>query len=60
MTALTDEQFWQQTISEALLNRAEYNFLDFKRNASEKTERLKEHINAFGNLQTGGDRKSVV
>ncbi len=54
MTALTDEQFWQQTISEALLNRAEYNFLDFKRNASEKTERLKEHINAFGNLQTGG------
>lgn len=51
---LTNRKFWEQLIREALNNRAEYNFLDFKLNLSDKTERLKEHINAFGNLERGG------
>ena len=38
----------------ALRSRAEYNFLDFKLNLSDKNERIKEHINAFGNLERGG------
>jgi len=49
-----DNQFWKKLIEEALQNKAEYNFLDFKLSASEKNERLKEHINAFGNLERGG------
>jgi len=51
---LTGKKFWGQLIREALNNRTEYNFLDFKLNLSDKTERLKEHINAFGNLERGG------
>jgi ATP-dependent DNA helicase RecG len=37
-----------------LLNKAEYNFLDFKFELSDNNERIKEHINAFGNLERGG------
>lgn len=51
---INDQTFWQQLITDALENKAEYNFLDFKRNLSEKNERLKEHINAFANLERGG------
>ncbi len=51
---LDDATFWKQLIEEALESRAEYNFLDFKLNLSEKNDRLKEHINAFGNLERGG------
>jgi ATP-dependent DNA helicase RecG len=47
-------QFWKKLIEEALESRAEYNFLDFKLNLSDKNERIKEHINAFGNLERGG------
>lgn len=51
---LNDKTFWKQLIEEALKSKAEYGFLDFKLNLSEKNERLKEHINAFGNLERGG------
>lgn len=51
---LSDETFWKQLIEEAIQSRAEYNFLDFKLNLSDKNERIKEHINAFGNLERGG------
>lgn len=51
---LNDEQFWIQLVKEALENRAEFNFLDFKLQLSDKSDRLKEHINAFGNLERGG------
>jgi len=51
---LDDKSFWKQLIEEALQSKAEYNFLDFKLNLSDKNERLKEHINAFGNLERGG------
>ncbi len=49
-----DETFWCKLIQEALASKAEYAFLDFKLTLSEKNERLKEHINAFGNLEKGG------
>lgn len=51
---LTEKLFWKKLIEEALQNKGEYNFLDFKLNLSEHNERLKEHINAFGNLERGG------
>lgn len=51
---LSDKEFWKKLIEEALSNKAEYNFLDFKLDLSEKNERTKEHINAFGNLERGG------
>jgi ATP-dependent DNA helicase RecG len=51
---LTDEKFWQNLVEEAICNKAEYNFLDFKLIISEKTERFKEHVNAFGNAEIGG------
>jgi predicted HTH transcriptional regulator len=51
---LNDRSYWNELVSEALLNKAEYNFLDFKFKLSEKNDRLKEHINAFGNLERGG------
>lgn len=51
---LNDEVFWGELINEALLSKAEYNFLDFKFKLSENNERIKEHINAFGNLERGG------
>ncbi len=51
---LTEEQFWKELVEEALENKAEYNFLDFKLQISDKNERLKEHVNAFGNLERGG------
>ena len=51
---LDDKQFWKKLIEEALRNKAEYNFLDFKFTLSEHNERLKEHLNAFGNLERGG------
>ncbi len=51
---MDDATFWKQLVVEALQTKAEYNFLDFKLNLSEKNDRLKEHINAFGNLERGG------
>lgn len=51
---LDNKGFWKKLIEEALDNKAEYNFLDFKLKLSYKNERLKEHINAFGNLERGG------
>lgn len=51
---LSDKQFWKKLVEEALQDKAEYNFLDFKLDLSEKNERIKEHINAFGNLEEGG------
>lgn len=51
---LSDKDFWQKLIEESLEKKAEYNFLDFKLDLSNKNERLKEHINAFGNLELGG------
>ncbi|HKY70022.1 MAG TPA: RNA-binding domain-containing protein, partial [Gammaproteobacteria bacterium] len=51
---LNDKSYWKELIEGALKCKAEYNFLDFKLNLSDKNERLKEHINAFGNLERGG------
>lgn len=51
---LTDEQFWESTIGAAIANKAEYNYLDFKLSLSNNNDRLKEHINAFGNSEIGG------
>ena len=51
---LSDHSFWAKVVKEALSSRAEYNFLDFKYKLSEKNDRIKEHINAFGNLERGG------
>lgn len=49
-----DQSFWREIIEAALKHKAEYNFLDFKLSLSEQNERLKEHINAFANLERGG------
>jgi len=46
--------FWKNLIKEALLEQAEHNYIDFKAMLSSKTERLKEHVNAFGNYEMGG------
>ncbi len=51
---LNDEQFWATLVNEALENKAEYNNLDFKLKLTDKNERTKEHINAFGHLERGG------
>lgn len=51
---LNDEQFWIALVNEALYHRAEYRNLDFKLKLSDKNERIKEHINAFGHLERGG------
>lgn len=51
---LTDREFWERLANEALKSKAEYNDIDFKLDISEKNDRLKEHINAFGNLERGG------
>lgn len=50
----TEQQYWSKLIEESLIDKAEYNFLDFKFKLSEDNSRLKEHINAFGNLERGG------
>lgn len=54
ISLLDDKQFWATLIKEALQNRAEYNILDFKLKLTDKNERIKEHINAFGHLERGG------
>ena len=41
-------------VKEALSSKAEYNFLDFKFKLSNNNDRMKERINAFGNLEQGG------
>ena len=51
---LSDHFFWTEVIKDALFSKAEYNFLDFKLRLSDNNDRLKEHINAFGNLERGG------
>ena len=53
---LNDKSYWKELIEDALKCKAEYNFLDFKFNLSDKNERLKEHINACGNLERGDSR----
>ena len=44
---LNDKQFWQKLIEEALADKAEYNFLDFKLTFSEQNERMKEHLYVY-------------
>ena len=51
---LSDLSFWTEVINDVLSSKAEYNFLDFKLKLSDNNDRLKEHINAFGNLERGG------
>lgn len=51
---LSDKQFWKELVEGALYSKAEYNFLDFKLKLADQPERMKEHINAFGNLERGG------
>ncbi len=45
---------WQRLVQVTFENRAETNNIDFKRDLTEDSERLKEHINAFGNTFGGG------
>ncbi len=51
---LTNREFWIQLVKDALSSKGEYNDIDFKLDLSGKNDRLKEHINAFGNLERGG------
>ncbi|KTD40826.1 ATP-binding protein [Legionella parisiensis] len=51
---LSDHAYWKEIVEEALQSKAEYNFLDFKLKLSDNNDRIKEHINAFGNLERGG------
>lgn len=51
---IEDQQYWKDSINEALQSEGEHNHIDFKLKLSDKNERLKEHINAFGNLDRGG------
>jgi len=51
---LNDKYSWESVIQDALKSKAEYNFLDFKLMLTDDNNRLKEHINAFGNLERGG------
>lgn len=51
---MNDEKYWSNLIIDALISKGEYNFLDFKLRLSDDNNRLKEHINAFGNLERGG------
>jgi ATP-dependent DNA helicase RecG len=50
--ATTEE--WQRLTQVQFDNKTESNNIDFKRDLAEDNERLKEHINAFGNSPTGG------
>ena len=45
---------WINQIQKAFSNRRETNEVDFKIALSDNTDRLKEHINAFGNAENGG------
>ena len=45
---------WERILTEAITRKVEPNELDFKETLSEDTDRLKEHINAMGNLEGGG------
>ncbi len=45
---------WERILAEAITRKVEPNELDFKEALSEDIDRLKEHINAMGNLQGGG------
>lgn len=46
---------WLPLVEAALTNKSETNEIDFKKEVSEeKNERLKEHINAFGNHHPAG------
>lgn len=46
--------YWVNQIQNAFSNRRETNEVDFKLLLSENVDRLKEHINAFGNNDAGG------
>lgn len=45
---------WEKLVQSKFEHQAEANSIDFKRDLSEDSERLKEHINAFGNTPGGG------
>lgn len=45
---------WQKLAQIKLNNKTETNNIDFKRDLTEDQERIKEHINAFGNNPHGG------
>jgi len=51
---MATQEEWQTLVSTKLANKAEAQNLDFKKDLSEDIERLKEHINAFGNTVGGG------
>lgn len=49
-----NKSYWKDLVHEALNSRSERNDLDFKSSLSDDNDRLKDHINAFGNTQGGG------
>ena len=51
---LNKSNYWKSKVESALKKRTESNDLDFKKDLSEDSERLKEHVNAFGNTPGGG------
>lgn len=51
---MTNTIEWRIKVEKALKAKIETNEIDFKKDLSENNERLKEHINAFGNSPTGG------
>ena len=48
------QKYWKDIILDALESKTELNHLDFKESLSSNTEKLVEHINAFGNTSGGG------
>lgn len=48
------QDYWDAQIKKAVSSRRETNEVDFKLTLSDNTDRLKEHINAFGNGENGG------
>lgn len=51
---MINSQSWQKLVQVKFENKAETSNIDFKKDLSEDLERLKEHINAFGNTTGGG------
>jgi ATP-dependent DNA helicase RecG len=48
------KEYWAKAVKSSLERRTETNEVDFKSAVSSNNERLKEHINAFGNSEQGG------
>jgi hypothetical protein len=53
-TYIMNESYWQTKVDILCDKKGEDNEVDFKKNVSEDTDRLKEHINAMANNQSGG------